>query len=172
MAGAKPLVGVLAAVVLLATGCGGGKKSAATAPTTTAAAPTVTAPAAPLGRAAYDAKMRAVGRGVSNAISSLGAPTTEATAAKALASLATHLRAAADTLASISAPAPIKAQHAALVKAVRDYADELDAVIAKVKTGKLGATSIAATIVSLPGVAEIQQASTAIANKGYSIGGG
>jgi hypothetical protein len=175
MAGAKPLVGVLAAgsaALLLVSGCGG-KKSAATGPTTTAVAPATTTTAAPpLGRAAYDAKMRAVGRSVTNAIDALGTPTTKAAVAKAVSGLQTRLRAAADRLAAISAPARVKAQHAALVKAVRDFADELDAVIANVRTGKLPAPSVPATLVSLPGVGEIQQASTAIANKGYAIGGG
>jgi hypothetical protein len=98
--------------------------------------------------------------------------TSKATAADALAKLQTHLRSAADTLAGMSPPAPIKTQHAALVKAVRDYADELDAVIAKVRNGSLKAAAVPAAIVALPGVGEIVNASSAIANAGYAIGGG
>jgi hypothetical protein len=153
MAGAKPLAGVLAAVLLLVSACGGGgKKSPTTAPTTTAAAApaTTTTSAKPLGRAAYDAQMRA------------GA---------ALVKLQAHLRSAANTLAGIAPPAAIKAKHAALVKAVRDYADELDAVIAKVRNGTLEAASVPSAIVGLPGVGEIVNASSAISNAGYAIGG-
>lgn len=175
MAGAKPLVGVLAAVVLLASACGGGGKKAATsAPTTTAAATpgTTTTAAGPLGRAAYDAQMRAVGRSVTSSINSVSSLTSKATAADALAKLQAHLRAAGKTLAAMSPPARIKTQHAALVKAVRDYADELDAVIAKVKNGTLKAAAVPAAVVALPGVGEIVNASSAIVNAGYAIGGG
>ena len=55
-----------------------------------------------------------------------------------------------------------------LAKAVRDFADELDAVITKLKAGNLQALS---TVPTLKGLQEIQTASTAIANKGYKIGG-
>jgi len=174
MAGAKPLAGVLAAVLLLVSACGGGgKKSPTTAPTATAAAApaTTTTSAKPLGRAAYDAQMRAVGRSVTSAINSMAALTTKATAGAALVKLQAHLRSAANTLAGIAPPAAIKAKHAALVKAVRDYADELDAVIAKVRNGTLEAASVPSAIVGLPGVGEIVNASSAISNAGYAIGG-
>ena len=175
MAGAKPLAGVLAAVLLLASACGGGGKQAATTPptTTAAAAPaTTTTPAAPLGRAAYDAQMRAIGRSVTSSINAVSTLTSTATAADALTKLQEHLRSAADTLAGMSPPRAIKTRHAALVKAVRDYANELDAVIAKLKGGTLKAAAVPAAIVALPGVGEIVNASSAIVSAGYSIGGG
>src|SRR5689334_9418446 len=99
MAGAKPLAGVLAAVLLLASACGGSKKSTATAPTTTVAAapPPTTTAAAPLGRAAYDAQMRAIGRSVTSSINAVRALNSKAMATRALAKLQTHLRTAVNT---------------------------------------------------------------------------
>src|SRR5262249_6724734 len=78
------------------------------------------------------------------------------------------LRKAADRIESITPPEPIKAQHAQLAKAVRDFADELDPVIAKLKAGTIAALQ---TVPTLRGLQEIQTASTAIASKGYKLGG-
>jgi hypothetical protein len=174
MAGAKRVPTVLsvgAAAVLLASGCGGGGKKTAGSPTTTATLPAATAPAAaPLDKADYEVKMRAIGRSVSDSLGSINSLTTKAMAVKVLTTLQSDLRSAADRLAALSPPSRIKANHAQLVQAVRDFADELDSVIANVKKGTLQATAVTATIVGLKGVAEVATASTAIANKGFKIG--
>jgi hypothetical protein len=171
--GAKRLAALLAAasMLLLAAGCGGGGKSNATGTTkgtTTEAAATTTAAAAPLPKAAYVNKMKAIGRSLSTSLNSLGAATTAAKAAVALTAVQTDLRKAADRIESITPPQTIKTQHAQLAKAVRDFADELDPVIVKLKAGTMTALQ---TVPTLKGLAEIQNASTAIANKGYKIGG-
>jgi predicted amidohydrolase YtcJ len=171
--GAKRLAALLAAasMLLLAAGCGGGGKSNAngtTKGTTTEAAATTTAAAAPLPKAAYVNKMKAIGRSLSTSLNSLGAATTAAKAAVALTAVQTDLRKAADRIESITPPQTIKTQHAQLAKAVRDFADELDPVIVKLKAGTMTALQ---TVPTLKGLAEIQNASTAIANKGYKIGG-
>jgi hypothetical protein len=172
--GANRLAALLAAAALLlvAAGCGGGSKSNAgdtTEATTTEAAATTTAAAAnPLPKAAYVNKMKAIGRSLSTSLNSLGAATTASKAAVALTAVQTDLRKAADRIESITPPEPIKAQHAQLAKAVRDFADELDPVIAKLKAGTFTALQ---TVPSLKGLQEIQTASTAIAGKGYKIGG-
>jgi hypothetical protein len=172
--GAKRLAALtLTAVLLLfAAGCGGGSKSSngtTTAETTTEAAATTTeAAAAPLPKAAYVNKMKAIGRSLSTSLNSLGSATTAATAAVALAGVQTDLRKAADRIEAITPPERIKTQHAQLAKAVRDFADELDPVIAKLKKGTISALQ---TVATLKGLQEIQTASTAIANKGYKIGG-
>jgi hypothetical protein len=172
--GAKRLAALLAAaaLLLLAAGCGGGGKSSAggtTEGTTTEAAATTTAAAAtPLPKGQYVNRMQTIGRSLSKSLSSLGAATTAARAAVALTAVQTDLRKAADRIESITPPAPIKTQHAQLAKAVRDFADELDPVIAKLKTGAMTALQ---TVPNLKGLQEIQTASTAIANKGYKIGG-
>jgi hypothetical protein len=176
--GAKRLaaLALTAALLVLAAGCGGGSKSsngttteATTEATTTKAAATTTAAAAtPLPKAAYVNKMKAIGRSLSTSLNSLGSATTAAKAAVALAAVQTDLRKAADRIDAITPPAPIKTEHAQLEKAVRDFADELDPVITKLKNGTIAALQ---TVPTLKGLQEIQTASTAIASKGYKIGG-
>jgi hypothetical protein len=172
--GAKRLaaLALTAALLLFAAGCGGGSKSSdatTTAETTTEKAATTTkAKATPLPKAAYVNRMKAIGQSLSTSLNSLGSATTAAKAAVALAAVQTDLRKAADRIESITPPEPIKTQHAQLAKAVRDFADELDPVIAKLKKGTITALQ---TVPTLKGLQEIQTASTAIANKGYKIGG-
>jgi hypothetical protein len=171
MAGAKKafiLLPVFAATVVLAAGCGGGGGSKSSSPTTAAGTATTAQTSAPLAKAAYVGKMRVIGKSLSASLNSLGAATTAATAATALESVQTDLRRAADRIESLTPPDAIKAQHAQLAKAVRDFADELGPVITKLKGGNMTALS---AVPSLKGLQEIQTASTAIANKGYKIGG-
>jgi hypothetical protein len=176
MAGAKRAVTTLAlgaATILLAAGCGGGGGSTSSSPTvsttTVAETTTTTAETVPaLGKATYVKQMKAIGRSLSTSLNSLGSATTAAKAAAALEAVQADLRHAADRIESLTPPDAIKAQHAQLAKAVRDFADELDPVITKLKTGNMTALS---TVPTLKGLQEIQTASTAIANKGYKIGG-
>jgi hypothetical protein len=174
MAGGAKRVAALAltaALLLFAAGCGGSKSSngTTTAETTTeAAAATTEATATPLPKAAYVNQMKAIGRSLSTSLNSLGSATTAAKAAVALAAVQTDLRKAADRIEAITPPEPIKTQHAQLAKAVRDFAEELDPVIAKLKKGTVSALQ---TVPTLKGLQEIQTASTAIASKGYKIGG-
>jgi hypothetical protein len=162
-----------ATLLLVAAGCGGGSKSSngtTTQATTTAAAATTTAAAAPtpLPKTAYVSKMKSIGQSLSTSLNTLGSATTAAKAATALAAVQTDLRKAADRIDAITPPTPIKTEHAQLEKAVRDFADELQPVIAKLKNGTIAALQ---TVPTLKGLQEIQTASTAIANKGYKIGG-
>jgi Family of unknown function (DUF6376) len=175
MAGAKGSFTMLAVggtIVLLAAGCGGGGSKSSTPTTTgtmTAAEPTTTvANSTPLAKAAYVRQMKAIGRSLSTSLNSLGAATTAQKAATALQEVQTDLRHAADRIESLTPPAAVKAQHAQLAKAVRDFADELDPVITKLKGGNMQALS---TVPTLKGLQEIQTASTQIASKGYKIGG-
>jgi len=176
MAGAKRAAGVLAvaATVIAAAGCGGGGGSktaegtTAAGTTTAPAATTTAASSAPLTKAAYVTKMRAIGRSLSTSLNSLNGATTAAKAAIALSTVQKDLRTAATQIESISPPNAIKAQHQQLAKAVTDFADELGPIITKLKGGTLGALS---SVTTLKGLREIQTASTAIANKGYKIGG-
>jgi hypothetical protein len=177
MAGAKRTVGLLAiaAAVVLAAGCGGGGGSKETSGTATAATATLTttqattaATAAPLGKSAYVKQMKAIGRSLSSSLASLGTATTASAAATALEAVQAELRKAADRIDAITPPASIKAEHAQLEQAVRDFAEELGPVIAKLKAGTMSALS---TVPTLKGLQEIQAASSAIASKGYKIGG-
>ena len=180
MAGAKrplALAALAACSALLAAGCGGGggggttKASGTTtgAAATTAAAETTTqASSAPLAKGDYVKRMQAIGQSLSASLNKLGTATDAKTAATALASVQADLRAAADRLDGITPPGAIKSEHDQLVKAVRDFADELSAVITKLKSGNLQALS---SVPTLKGLTEIQTASSAIAAKGYKIGG-
>jgi hypothetical protein len=176
MAAAKTVFSVLAAgtaSALLAAGCGGGGGSKSSAPTTagttTAAEATTTAAnSTPLAKGVYVTRMKAIGRSLSTSLNSLGAATTATKAASALEAVQTDLRNAAERIEALEPPAAIKAQHDQLAKAVRDFADELDPVITKLKGGNMQALS---TVPTLKGLREIQTASTQIASKGYKIGG-
>jgi hypothetical protein len=169
MAGAKRVAALLAPAVgaVVLAGCGGGGTTT-TSGATTAAATTTAASSTPLAKTDYVKRMKTIGRSLSTSLNTLGSAKTAASAAKALASVQTDLRAAADRLAALSPPDAISAEHAQLVKAVRDFADELGPVIAKLRKGKMSALS---TVPTLKGLTEIQTASTAITSKGYKIGG-
>ena len=174
MAGAKRAFTLLplgAVAVLLGAGCGGGGGSTSGSPTvstTTAAEATTTEASAPLAKAAYVKRMQAIGQSLSTSLNSIGGATTAPKAANVLETLQSDLRRAADRIELLVPPAAIKAQHAQLVKAVRDFADDLDGVITKLKGGNISALS---TVPTLKGLQEVQTASTAIVNKGYKIGG-
>jgi hypothetical protein len=175
MAGAKRAIALLALVAggLLLAGCGGGggnkgsttTSAAAEQTTTKAAAP---APKPPLAKAAYVGQMKAIGQSLSTSLNKLSSARNAKTAAAALVQVQADLRAAAAKIDGISPPTAVKAQHVLLAKAVRDFADELDPVITKLKAGRLTALS---TVPTLKGLTEIQAASSAIAQKGFKIGG-
>jgi hypothetical protein len=178
MAGAKRAVTALliGAAILLAAGCGGGGSSTSGSPAagttttadTTASTTTSAEETTPLPKADYVRKMKTIGRSLSTSLNTLGSATTAAAAAKALQAVQTDLRDAAERIESLAPPEAVKSLHAQLVKAVRDFADELDPVINKLKAGKMTALS---SVPTLKGLREIQTASTAIANKGFKIGG-
>lgn len=179
MAGAKLALATAfgAAALLLAAGCssGGGsstttgsQSTSATTTTTAATTTTTTASGQTPSKADYVSQMKVIGRSLSTSLNTLGAAKTAATAATALQKVQTDLRGAADKLAAITPPDAIKTEHAQLVKAVRDFADELGPVIKSLQGGKLTALS---TVPTLKGLTEIQTASTAITSKGYKIGG-
>jgi hypothetical protein len=180
MAGAKLVFATAfgAAALLLAAGCGGGgggtttgSQSVSTTTTTTStstATTTTTASGQAPSKTAYVSQMKVIGQSLSTSLNTLGSATTAAKAATALQKVQTDLRGAADRLAAITPPDPIKTQHAQLVKAVRDFADELSPVIKSLQGGKMTALS---TVPTLKGLTEIQAASTAISSQGYKIGG-
>jgi hypothetical protein len=78
------------------------------------------------------------------------------------------LRGAAVTLGRIHPPADVRAAHALLIKGVKEYATELDSVIAKLEAGGAPVT-VLQEITRLKGVQDMQQASIEIAERGYSI---
>src|SRR5262249_23231150 len=130
--------------------------------------PAATTTSAPLAKAAYVTQMKRIGRSLSTSLNTLSSATTAPKAATALTQVQKDLNGAADKIESITPPAAVKTEHAQLGKAVRDSADELTPIIQKLKKGSMAALS---TVPTLKGLQEIQTYSTAIANKGYKIGG-
>jgi hypothetical protein len=169
-----PIAGVLVTACVFAFaagGCGGGGKSGTTT-ATQSRSQTTSAPAAHT-RSPYVVRMRRLGsalaasiRLVANADSRQNtAPTT---VAANLVKIQHALRRAADSLASIGPPAPIRSDHALLLRGVREYADELGVVIRRLRGGELTALK---AIPTLRGVRDMQRATYAIMEKGYPIAG-
>ncbi len=103
-------------------------------------------------------------------LASEGTATENAKDLNALGQARAALRAAAAKLALIVAPAAIRTDQALLLKGVHDYADELQSVINQLDKGGAPVT-VLQDILTLRGVKEMQQASIAIAKKGYNIVG-
>ncbi len=138
----------VAATALLVGGCGGHSSGP------------------PLTKAQYVTQVAKVRQGIVVSLGKLGSLSGAPAAAGALARVQDRMREAKKQLEAINPPAPIAAQHEKLTAGVRDFADELDPVIAKLKQGELGALS---QIPSLQGFTEIQSALEAISQAGYPI---
>jgi hypothetical protein len=112
--------------------------------------------------------MRRLGGALAQTLTAVGAANTGSPAKNAInihfAQLG--LRRAARSLAAITPPKRVRAEHALLLRGVREYAQELDGVIARLKNGQVRALR---TIRTLKGVRDMQQASNAIVRKGYAI---
>jgi len=78
------------------------------------------------------------------------------------------LRNAAAKLAGITPPAKIRKQHELLARGVREYAQELTRVIARVQAGN--AARALSLIATLKGIKDMTAASHAIKNAGFDIG--
>src|SRR5438270_10695622 len=118
--GAK-LVVLGAVVMLVAAGCGGGGGSSGSS-------------AANQSFNSYESAMQALGRQLGSAIAASGNKNISASPAVIthnLRQVQVALRAAAGKLERITPPDNVKAQHRLLIKGVREYANELDGVIAQ-----------------------------------------
>ena len=98
------------------------------------------------------------------------AKTTTATGqdVRALRKAQVALRAAVVTLAKMRPPADVRHAHALLIKGVKEYATELDSVIAKLEAGGAPVT-VLQEILHFKGVQDMQKASVEIAEHGYTI---
>jgi hypothetical protein len=174
----------------LAAGCGGGAMtpSAATAPstaTTAASAPTTktktttaTAPAAvrPSGAThAYELRMQRLGVKLGGSIQAIGdlmvvnhSVASKPQVVRDLRRLQIVLRSAASELTRIRPPAKVRDQHELLARGVREYAQELTGVIARVQSGD---TAKALSLIPrLKGIRDMTTASHAIKKAGLNIG--
>jgi hypothetical protein len=144
------LFALAGAVALVAAGCGGGGSK-------------------PLSKADYEQQMSAIGKSLTNSLNSLGTATSASKAATALKNLQTELEDAAGQMDAITPPDDVKTEHADLANGVREFGEQLGPIITKLEGGDMQAI---AGVTSLAALAKIQEASTAINNKGYNIGSG
>ena len=173
---------LLGAAVATLSGCGGSGSSKPGA--TTAAVTTVpTAPApkttAPKPKAAvssvatrYEQQMQVLGNQLSAFFTKVGAEDGTATSKRAAANIKlvqARLRSAAVKLAAMKLPPKLEADQQKLITAVREYASELNQIIAQVKAGNRAAL---AAISDLKGIRDMGTATQAITKAGYNITGG
>jgi ABC-type phosphate/phosphonate transport system substrate-binding protein len=155
------MLGIAAAIAVLAAGCGGGGSS-----TSNSGTPTV---AAESGFSPYEVQMQQLGQSLARTLLDLGSANKTATptvVVKDLKQVQKELRAAAVKLTAIQPPAKIKAQHQKLIAGVRQYADEIDGVIAQYKKGNKQAVF---AVAQLKGVKDMSAATLAIQKAGFVI---
>jgi len=164
---------LIGALALLVGGCGGSKHAATTTTTTTATAKTTTtsAPATSggaLSKQAYDTQMATLGKVLGTSLGTLPQAANAKQAAKAMLKVQADVRELAKNLQTIHPPAPVKADHAQLVKAVNELADQLTPILAKLEKGNFKAI---AQVASLSSFDDITKAVDKIETAGYSISG-
>jgi hypothetical protein len=150
------LLGTVLAVV--GAGCGGGGSKTST--------PEASAPS---GFSTYETQMQQLGSTLGRSLMRLGTANRDATTAQIVANVhraQADLRAAAVQLNAITPPAKVKVQHQLLIKGVREYADELDGVVTRLKRGDRQAVF---RVTTLKGIKDMEMASTAIRKAGYTI---
>ncbi len=158
------LSALVAATVTVVVGCGDSTTSGSTS-----------APSSSNGFSPYETEMQTLGQQLSAALASLGQSNVgqpPAVIAQHMVAVQVKLRSAARKLAAITPPDEIKAEHAQLLGGVREYANELDGIIAKLRAptkDRLAYLAVLRTISSLQGVKEMQEASVAITKAGYLI---
>jgi len=118
----------------------------------------------------YETAMQALGRRLSQVILSSGNANISASPARIVRNLRrvqAELRATAAKLAKITPPDKIKADHELMIQGVREYANELNRVIAEVERGD--SRGALGSISTLKGVHDMTTASQSIAKAGYVI---
>jgi hypothetical protein len=140
-------------LAVVAAGCGGGSGNGSTQPFSD-----------------YETQMQQLGATLGAAIATAGGKNISAGPAQIehnLRHVQVLLRTAADRLARITPPQNVAAAHQQLIAGVREYANQLNGIIASVKSG--GGRPALAGIFTLSGLKSIQRASQAIEKAGYAI---
>jgi hypothetical protein len=114
----------------------------------------------------YVTKMRSAGLDYGGVVDNLARTQTAEAAAILTSQLQETLRKEVGLMEAIPPLPGVRSEHAALVRAVGDFADELDAVIARLKKGDKAAVG---ELRSLRGLGEIRTALAAFTSKGYDI---
>lgn len=124
--------------------------------------------ATPLSKARYDRQMTAIGKSFGLDLAALSSATTARLAEAALAKFRNQLAASNKTLAAMTPPSKVKADHARLVTAIGELEHEIGALIARVRRAGVAALD---SFDSMKGLKDIQDAVRAINKAGYSISG-
>jgi hypothetical protein len=124
-------------------------------------------PRLPLTKGQYVHQMRAIGASLGRSLDGVSKARTPAQTAAAVTAVQSELHGASRMLGSISPPAGAKAWHAKLVAATGEMADELGALIVRLRNGDGNAVWAVTTI---PGFRELLVASDALIARGYPIG--
>jgi hypothetical protein len=165
------------AVCLLASGCGASGTPKVVSPGTPST-PASTGPqrATLTAKGRYERAMQLLGGTLGSSLrlageielAAAGKKSAAVKDATALKQARVALRSAAIRLGRIKPPPEIRAAHALLVRAVKEYADELGGVISRLEAGGAPVT-VLQEILRFRGVKDMQRASIQIAKKGYSI---
>jgi hypothetical protein len=146
-----------AAIAVAGAGCGGGSSSSSGGDLGNG------------GFSPYETQMQALGQTLGAALLDTGSSNRTATDAQVVRNLRKAqraLRSAAAKLAKIDPPPKAAAGHKLLEKGVREYADEIDGVIAKFQKGNRDAVF---AVASLKGVKDMTRATQDISKAGYII---
>jgi hypothetical protein len=146
-----------AALAILAAGCGGGGSGSSSSNDANG------------GFTPYEVKMQALGNTLASSLLVTGTANRTATNGQIVRNLRkaqTALRTAAAQLAQITPPAAAKPGHELLEKGVREYADEIDGLIAGLKKGNRDAIF---AVTSLKGVKDMTRGTHDISKAGYII---
>lgn len=159
---------LLVALVLLAlvlAGCGGGSKSGGG---TTSGSTTIAKPSGPpLSKAAYQAKLQTMAKDIAAKLqaSSSGSKTPSKADLEATKKALNDF---ADELEQVNPPPAVTQTHALLIRALRQFSDDLEGIFANVSKAKDASAAIAA-LFGAPAVRLLIQAQQAFKAKGYNL---
>ena len=166
------MLALAGAFAVLAAGCGGSKHAATSTTGTSTAAKTTTTTAAsssgPLGKSAYDAKMATLGKVLGTSLATLPQAANAKQGVTAIKKAQVDIRRLGKELQAINPPPAVKAEHAKLVKAVYELADQLSPILAKLQKGNFKAMGQLANLSSFD---DITKAVDKIESAGYAIAG-
>jgi len=141
------LVSLVAAIAVLAAGCGGGGDDR-------------------LGKSDYETQIGTIDTGLFNALQAVGAARTAKAAVAALERCQAEFTRLAGELEAISPPKDVEAEHEELTSGVREFPEQLNPIIARVAAGNRLAI---AGVQSMPAMTKLIHATAGINHKGYVL---
>lgn len=157
----RRLLVALVLLLLVLAGCGGGSKSGGGA--TTTAKPS----GPPLSKADYQTKLQAIAKEVTAKLQS-SASTSKTLSAKDLAAAKKALNSFADELEQINPPPSVTQAHQLLIRAIRQFSNDIEGIFKKVSKAK-DASSAFAALLGAPAVQLLLKAQQELKAKGYNL---